>query len=51
MPLAVCMGVTELYGNLRLVLDLLDLAAIEYYLAADLKLINALLGLSGRIYH
>ena len=47
LPLAVCNGVTELHGNLRKVLELLDLGRVQYFLAGDLKLINSMLGLSG----
>lgn len=47
MPLAVCLHVHEMHDNLLAVLNLLDLSGIKYFLAADLKLINVVLGLSG----
>ena len=49
LPLAVCEGVSELHGNLRTVLEVLELGRVPFFLAGDLKLINSLLGLSGAV--
>ena len=40
-------GWTETHNNLRSIVELMDFESIEFSLAADLKLLNVLTGLSG----
>ena len=40
-------GWSETHNNLRSIVELMDFESIEFSLAADLKLLNVLLGLSG----
>ena len=44
---AICRNIQENHNNLRIMFDLLNLNQLKYCIAADLKLINTILGLSG----
>ena len=45
--LAYCEDVKENWHNMRIIFELLDIGKIPYVIAADLCLINVILGLSG----
>ena len=43
--LAYCEGIQENNHNIRVILELLELQELDFVVAADLKLLNVLLGL------